>query len=96
MTEPATAGSPTTKPLGSSQSTAAASSLALLGAVVTTVANFVIAILVSSSSNALAGVFFTGTAVATILGNSASLGTMTSLVYFLPQALRGTSRIRAH
>ncbi|MEZ5377426.1 MAG: polysaccharide biosynthesis C-terminal domain-containing protein [Acidimicrobiales bacterium] len=89
MTEPATAGSPTTKPLGSSQSTAAASSLALLGAVVTTVANFVIAILVSSSSNALAGVFFTGTAVATILGNSASLGTMTSLVYFLPQALRG-------
>ncbi len=77
------------RPLGSQQSTAAASSLALLGAVVTTVANFVIAILVSSSSNALAGVFFTATAVATILGNSASLGTMTGLVYFLPQAIKG-------
>ncbi len=77
------------RPLGSLQSTAAASSLALIGAVVTTLANFVIAVLVSSSSNALAGVFFTATAVATILGNSASLGTMTGLVYFLPQAIRG-------
>ncbi len=73
--------------LGSQQSTAAASSLALVGAIVTTIANFVIAVLVSSSSNALAGVFFTATAVATILGNAASLGTMTGLVYFLPQAI---------
>ncbi len=79
---------PTQPPLlGSQQSTAAASSLALAGALITTVANFVIAVLVSSSSNALAGVFFTATAVATILGNAASLGTMTGLVYFLPQAL---------
>lgn len=77
------------KKLGSQQSTAAASSLALLGAVITTVANFVIAILVSSADNATAGVFFAATAVATILGNSASLGTMTGLVYFLPQALEG-------
>ncbi len=85
--QPATPGRTAT--LGSTQSTAAASSLALMGAVVTTIANFVIAVLVSSSSNALAGVFFTATAVATILGNSASLGTMTGLVFFLPQATSG-------
>ncbi len=85
------AGTETSRPptaLGSQQSTAAASSLALVGAIITTAANFVIAILVSRSSLALAGVFWTATAVITILGNSSSLGTMTGLVFFMPQATR--------
>jgi O-antigen/teichoic acid export membrane protein len=75
--------------LGSQQSPTAASSLAVLGAIITTAANFVIAYLVSRSGGSLAGVFWSATAAVTILGNSTSLGTMTGLVYFLPEALQG-------
>ncbi len=66
------------------QSAGTASSLAIAGAVVTTIANFAIAYLVSRDSAEVAGVFFIATAIITILGNSASLGTMTGLVYFMP------------
>lgn len=69
------------------QSAGAASSLAIAGAVVTTIANFAIAYLVSRDSAEVAGVFFIATAIITILGNSASLGTMTGLVYFMPSHL---------
>lgn len=59
----------------------------MVGAVLATVANFGIAILLAGSSTTLAGVFFATTAVVTIAGNSAALGTMTGLVYFLPTAM---------
>ncbi len=72
------------KTIAPGQSAGAASSLAIVGAVVTTIANFAIAYLVSRESAAFAGVFFIATAIITILGNSASLGTMTGLVYFMP------------
>lgn len=71
------------------QSSGAATSLALIGAVVTTVANFGIAILVARAGAVFAGIFFAATAVATIVGNSTGLGTMTGLVYFLPAVLTG-------
>ena len=71
------------------QSSAVASSIAVAGAVVTTLASFLIAILVSQESKGFAGAFFTSTAVATILGNALALGTPTALVYFMPQALEG-------
>ncbi len=71
------------------QSMGAASGLAMMGAVITTIANFAIAYLVSKDSTSFAGVFFVATAVTTILGNSSCLGTMTGLVYFLPQTLDG-------
>ena len=71
------------------QGTATASGLALIGAVVTTAANFFIAWLVSRRGASEAGVFFVATAVATIAGNAASLGTQTGMVFFLPQALSG-------
>ena len=71
------------------QSMGKASSLAMVGAVITTIANFAIAYLVSRESTSFAGVFFIATAVTTILGNSSCLGTMTGLVYFLPQTLDG-------
>lgn len=77
-----------TKSAMAPQSAAAASSWALIGAVITTVSNFVMAYLISTGGLSLAGVFWSATATATILGNSASLGTMTGLVYFLPQELR--------
>ncbi|MEL7206718.1 MAG: polysaccharide biosynthesis C-terminal domain-containing protein [Actinomycetota bacterium] len=54
---------------------------------VTTVANFGIALLVAGSSTTLAGVFFATTAIVTIAGNSSALGTMTGLVYFMPSVL---------
>lgn len=71
------------------QGTATASGFALVGAIVTTAANFFIAWLVSRRGSSEAGVFFVATAVATIAGNAASLGTQTGMVYFLPQALSG-------
>ncbi len=77
----------TDRATGSSQSMGAASGLAMVGAVVTTIANFAIAYLVSKVSVDFAGIFFIATAVITILGNSSCLGTMTGLVYFLPQTL---------
>lgn len=73
------------------QSVGKASGLAMVGAVITTIANFAIAYLVSRVSREFAGVFFIATAVATILGNSSCLGTMTGLVYFLPQTLDAKS-----
>lgn len=69
------------------QSNAAASSVAVVGAATTTLASFLVAFLVSQESKGFAGAFFTSTAVATIGGNSLALGTPTSLVYFMPQAL---------
>lgn len=73
-----------TKTSAPGQSAGAASSLAIVGAVITTIANFAIAYLVSRDSAEFAGIFFIATAIITILGNSASLGTMTGLVYFMP------------
>ncbi len=71
------------------QGTATASGLALLGAVITTIANFFIAWLVSRRGAEQAGIFFVATAIATIAGNAAGLGTQTGMVFFLPQALSG-------
>lgn len=78
-----------TRPGPKLQSNAAASSVAVVGAVVTTLASFLVAFLVSRESAGFAGAFFTATAVATIGGNSLALGTPTSLVYFMPDALTG-------
>ena len=71
------------------QGSAAASGLAVIGAIVTTAANFLVAWLVSRTGSELAGVFFVATAVITIAGNGSCLGTMTGMVYFLPAALAG-------
>ncbi len=71
------------------QSNGVASSIAVAGAVVTTLASFLVAFLVSQESTGFAGAFFTSTAVATIFGNALALGTPTALVYFMPQALDG-------
>ncbi len=71
------------------QGSAAASGLAVIGAIVTTAANFLVAWLVSRTGSELAGVFFVATAVITIAGNGSCLGTMTGMVYFLPTALAG-------
>ncbi len=70
------------------QTSAAASGIAIVGAVVTTVASFFIAFLVSQGDQELAGLFFVTTATATILGNSCALGTPTGLIYFMPDRLR--------
>lgn len=79
-----------TAPSGSKvQSTGAASSVAVAGAVVTTLASFLVAFLVSQESRGFAGAFFTSTAVATIGGNALAIGTPTALVFFMPQALSG-------
>lgn len=69
------------------QSNAAASSVAVAGAIVTTLASFLVAFLVSQDSKGFAGAFFTSTAVATICGNALAIGTPTGLVFFMPQAL---------
>ncbi len=74
------------------QTNAAASGIALVGAVVTTLANFGIAYFVSQGATGVAGAFFVATAVATIAGNGLSLGTGTGLVYFMPRALEGDHR----
>ncbi len=76
------------------QSSAAASRLAVVGAVITTIANFAIAWLVAREGAETAGLFFVSTAVITILGNSSCLGTMTGIVYFMPTALEGTPNPR--
>jgi len=70
------------------QSNAAASSVALMGAIVTTLASFGTAYLVSRSGSGFAGAFFVSTAVATIAGNSLTLGTPTGLVYFMAKAAK--------
>lgn len=70
-----------------SPSSGRATGLAMVGAAAATAANFGIALLVAGSSTTLAGLFFATTAVVTIAGNSAALGTMTGLTYFLPTAL---------
>lgn len=71
------------------QSSGVASSIAVAGAVITTIASFLVAFLVSRQSSGFAGAFFTSTAVATICGNALAIGTPTALVYFMPQALDG-------
>ena len=85
--EPGAGTSEQTEP--ATQSSGTATALALVGAVVTTIANFGIAIMVTQVGAAFAGLFFAATAVVTILGNSSALGTMTALVYFMPAALAG-------
>ncbi len=70
------------------QRSSTASGLALVGAVTTTVANFGMAWLVSTEGAAAAGVFFVATAITTILANTASLGSMTGVVYAMPSAER--------
>ncbi len=71
------------------QTNAVASSIAVTGAVITTLTSFLVAFLVSQESKGFAGAFFTSTAVATIGGNALAIGTPTALVYFMPQALQG-------
>lgn len=68
------------------QSSLLASGLAMAGAISTTVANFGLAILVGVPGNDFAGIFFAATALITILGNASGLGSMTAIIYFLPQA----------
>ncbi len=68
------------------QSAGAATGVALVGAVVTTVNNFGLLFLVAHVGAVLAGLFFSATALVIVLGNSAGLGTMTGLVYFMPVA----------
>ena len=70
------------------QSSASASGIAMVGAVVTMVANFAIAFLVVKDTEQFAGAFWGATALVTISGTSSALGTNTGLVYFMPQALR--------
>ena len=88
--EPPTVGGPAGESTGGRQprpavqSSGAATGLALLGAAATTLANFGIAVGLAREGASLAGVFFAATAVVTILGNTAGLGTMTGLVYFMP------------
>ena len=78
------------------QSSAAASGIALVGAVVTMVSNFAIAFLVVKDSEEFAGAFWAATAIIMIVGTSSALGSNTGLVYFMPQALRdGGSNTRA-
>ncbi len=66
------------------QSGGSATGLAAAGAIATTAANFGIALLLAIEGTATAGLFFTATAIATISGNTATLGTHTALVYFMP------------
>lgn len=80
-------GSITERPRPAVQSGGVAAGLALAGAIVTMIANFGIAGAVAWTGAAEAGVFFAATALISILGNSTALGTMTALVYFLPEEL---------
>ncbi len=73
------------------QSSGSATGMALLGAAATTAANFGIAVALAREGASLAGVFFAATAVVAILGNTAGLGTMTGLVYFMPACLSATT-----
>ncbi|MFT7597800.1 MAG: O-antigen/teichoic acid export membrane protein [Acidimicrobiales bacterium] len=76
-----------TAPAASQQGSAAASGLAVAGAITTMVANFGIAWLVSTGGAGLTGVFFVTTAIIAIASNGSCLGTMTGMVYFLPRTL---------
>ncbi len=67
------------------QSSVRASGLALVGAVITMIATFGVARLVSENGLGDAGVFFLGTAIVSLLGTTATVGTPTALVYFMPQ-----------
>ncbi len=72
---------------GSNQSSVLASGLSLIGAVTTMIVTFGIARLVSQNGLESAGVFFLPTAIVSIAGTTAALGTQTALVYFMPQVL---------
>lgn len=72
------------------QSAGRSSSLAGLGAVAATVANFGIALIVTRAGASFAGVFYAVTAVISIAGNSMGLGTMTGQVFFMPRAVEGS------
>ncbi|MGF1600285.1 MAG: lipopolysaccharide biosynthesis protein [Acidimicrobiales bacterium] len=74
---------------GRHQSGGRATGWALAGAAATTAANFGIALVVARSGAALAGVFFAATAVVSMLGNATALGSMTGLLYFMPEAVDG-------
>ncbi|MFV0526048.1 MAG: lipopolysaccharide biosynthesis protein [Acidimicrobiales bacterium] len=69
------------------QSAGRATGWSLAGAVATTVANFAIAVVATRAGAAVAGLFYTVTAIATIAGNSGGLGSMTGQVYFMPRVL---------
>ncbi|MFV0525223.1 MAG: polysaccharide biosynthesis C-terminal domain-containing protein [Acidimicrobiales bacterium] len=69
------------------QSAGRATGWSLAGAVSTTVANFAIAVVATRAGAAVAGLFYTVTAIATIAGNTGGLGSMTGQVYFMPRVL---------
>jgi len=69
------------------QTAGKATGLALVGAAMTTVANFGTALIIAKAGAEYAGLFFVATAVVSILGNSSSLGAMTGIVYFMPKSL---------
>ena len=71
------------------QSNGVATTLAAAGAVAATAANFGIAVVVAGAGASFAGVFFAATALLAIAGNTAAMGTMTGLVYFMPAAVEG-------
>jgi O-antigen/teichoic acid export membrane protein len=72
---------------GTSQSSLLASGLSLAGAVTTMFVTFGIARLVSQNGLEAAGVFFLPTALISIVGTTAALGTQTGLVYFMPRVM---------
>lgn len=86
---PPVSAAPRQQPRSTTQSSGTATRLALVGAAATTAANFGIAIGLAKAGASLAGVFFAVTAVIAILGNTAGLGTMTGLVYFMPACVEG-------
>ncbi len=88
---PSVSPSPPPATITKPQSSGVSAGLALVGSVITTISNFGIALLVARAGATHAGIFFASTAVVTILGNSAGLGTMTGLVYFMPRAMAGTT-----
>jgi len=73
--------------IGTPQSPRHASGLAMVGAVITMVANFGLALILTRAGTGQAGLFFATTAVASIIGNIAGLGSMTGLLYFMPRAM---------
>lgn len=76
-----------TAAVGRNQSSASASGIAMVGAVVSMVANFAIAYLVVKDSVEFGGLFLSAVATVTIAGTATALGTNTALVYFMPQSL---------
>lgn len=69
------------------QSAGAATGLSMVGAVATMVANFGIAAIAARESLAFAGVFFSVTALVSIVGNGSSLGAQTGFVFFAPKGM---------